>query len=395
MSLAENYRHHLDIVSASLDGALAETGYQSLLVYSGTAPARYNDDQYYPFRCNPQFRWLVPAAYAHSWLLYEPGARPRLLLYQPDDFWHSVPAHPETFWSECFDIQTFAVDKDLTGLLGGGQSRAFLGEQCGAVAALDPGSDNPRELVAMLNWQRSYKTQYEQDCLREANRIAVRGHLAVSRALRDRCSEMGLHLAYMKACGQGENRLPYDSIVALNEHAAVLHWTALSDVEFSHREVLSLLIDAGAECHGYAADITRTYANGVGLYADLVRAMDVLQQSLIEGIQVGNSYVDLHQSMLRCVAEVLHDFGIIRVSAEQALASSTRVRSCDRSSKNLCCSEPFGETSESLPAFACATRRSFWNVAEAPTSSLQMSSRHITASELRRAPRLVTKSLEG
>ena len=119
MNLTDNYIHHLQVVSASLDSALADTGFECLLIYSGSPAARYNDDQYCPFRCNPQFRWLVPEAYARSWLLYEPGSQPRLLLYQPDDFWHSVPALPDTFWSECFDIQTYAADTELGDLLGG------------------------------------------------------------------------------------------------------------------------------------------------------------------------------------------------------------------------------------------------------------------------------------
>ena len=41
---------------------------------------------------------------------------------------------------------------------------------------------------------------YEQDCLREANRIAVRGHRAVARLVKHPCSENTLNLDYMKAC---------------------------------------------------------------------------------------------------------------------------------------------------------------------------------------------------
>ncbi len=50
--------------------------------------------------------------------------------------------------------------------------------------------------------------------------------------------------------------MPYSNIVALNEHASVLHYTKLD-----HRapaEMRSFLLDAGAEYNGYAADLTRT-----------------------------------------------------------------------------------------------------------------------------------------
>ena len=319
MNSADNYDHHLEWVCAQLEQALAETGFDSLLIYSGHAPLRFRDDQHYPFRCNPQFRWLVPEAFARSWLSYTPGNRPLLLLYQPDDYWHSVPTLPDTAWSELLDNKPYSVDSELKGLLAGGSGRAFLGDSEGSDSSLELGEDNPARLNAMLDWQRSFKTPYEQACLREANRIAVRGHLAVEQAMEFRCSEISLHLAYMTATGQSENRLPYDCIVGLNEHAAVLHWTALSAAAQKPQEILSLLIDAGADCYGYAADITRTYAGEVGLFSDLIEAVDAMQQGLIDSIAVGASYVDLHRAAQRGIASLLHDFGILRASVDEAL----------------------------------------------------------------------------
>ncbi|MCZ6830420.1 MAG: Xaa-Pro dipeptidase [Gammaproteobacteria bacterium] len=315
----DSYTQHLELVCTQLDQALAETGFDSLLIYSGHAPLRYRDDLHFPFRCNPQFRWLVPDAYARSWLLYTPGTRPQLLLYQPDDYWHSVPALPETFWSEQLDIRPYSAESELKGLLAGAAQRAFLGNRSDCGTDLELGQENPAALNARLDWQRSFKTRYEQDCLREANRIAVRGHRAVARAVQSPCSENSLHLSYMKACGQGENRLPYDSIIALNEHAAVLHWTALSAKTQQPKQILSLLIDAGADCFGYAADITRTYAGEVGLFSDLLESMDNMQQEIVSSITVGRSYVDLHRTAQRGIAKILQDFGVLRVNVDQAL----------------------------------------------------------------------------
>jgi Xaa-Pro dipeptidase len=315
----DNFSEHLNLVTVQLTQALAETGFDSLLIFSGQPPMRFRDDQHYPFRCNPQFRWLVPEAYANSWLLYKPGERPQLLLHQPDDYWHSVPALPDTFWSEEFDIRPFSEDAGLCKLLAGSGNRAFLGDTDNCATAAETGTDNPPQLNALLDWARSYKTPYEQACLREASRIAVRGHRAVARAMQSACSENSLHLEYMKACGQGETRLPYDSIVALNEHAAVLHWTALSEKVYQPKELRSLLIDAGADCQGYAADITRTYATGVGLYSDLVEAVDSMQQKLVADIVVGNSYVEIHRATQHGVATILRNFGVLKVSADDAM----------------------------------------------------------------------------
>lgn len=319
MTVNDIYIQHLELVCDQLDLALAETGFDSLLVYSGQAPLRYRDDLHYPFRCNAQFRWLVPEAYAHSWILYVPGSAPQLLLYQADDYWHSQPSLPQTFWSDQLEIRAYSSDAQLKGLLAATGKRAFLGDRLGLSADLELGEENPAALNARLDWQRSFKTPYEQACLREANRIAVRGHCAIARAMRSSCSEMDLHLTYMKVCGQNDNRLPYDNIIALNEHAAVLHWTALSQQMLQPKEVLSLLIDAGADCRGYAADITRTYASSVGLFSDMVDAMDSVQQGIISSIKVGSSYVDLHRTAQRAIAQVLQDFGVLRVSTDAAL----------------------------------------------------------------------------
>ena len=48
--------------------------------------------------------------------------------------------------------------------------------------------------------------------------------MAAEQAFREGESEFGIHLRYMAAAGQTDTQLPYNNIVALNRHGAVLHY---------------------------------------------------------------------------------------------------------------------------------------------------------------------------
>jgi Xaa-Pro dipeptidase len=160
--------------------------------------------------------------------------------------------------------------------------------------------------------------------MREATVKAVRGHVAAREAFRAGESEFQINLAYLGACGQLPAELPYQNIVALNEHAGVLHYQHYDPVPPATRH--SFLIDAGGSQHGYASDITRTYAadSGTaesGLFAELIERMDAAQQSLIETMASGTPYLDLHIDMHRRLAGILAETKLVTCSAEEAFES--------------------------------------------------------------------------
>ncbi|MEO6926115.1 MAG: Xaa-Pro dipeptidase, partial [Rhodanobacter sp.] len=133
-------------------------------------------------------------------------------------------------------------------------------------------------------------------------------------------SELGIHQAYLAAAGQIDAELPYSSIVALNEHGAVLHY-----MDFTRqppKPARSLLIDAGASASGYASDITRTYAaTDAGEFQALIDSMDTAQQSFVARVRARQSYPDLHIHAHQVIAGVLREHGFIRMSAESAVES--------------------------------------------------------------------------
>ena len=178
---------------------------------------------------------------------------------------------------------------------------------------------NPPRLLARLELERARKSDYELGCMREASLIGARGHLAALRAFREGRSEFGIHLAFLEATAQNETELPYGSIVALNEHGATLHYQ-LRDraVPAQHH---SLLIDAGASTHGYASDITRTWAGANAPFAALVEGMDRLQLALCSQVRAGLDWRDLHLDTHHRVAALLRESGVLDMSPDEAVAT--------------------------------------------------------------------------
>jgi Xaa-Pro dipeptidase len=311
------YPAHHEALAARYGAALAASPWESLAVYSGSPRYRFRDDQSWPFRAGAFYQQWIPCEdHADSVLLFRAGRRPLLVLHLPRDYWHSVPAAPAGEWTRWFEIEIVhdpagvrrALPKDLS-------SCALLGEPDEKVAGWGFGALNPPALVNPLEFGRLYKTDYEVECIAIANRCAAAGHLAARDAFLGGASEFGIHLAYLAATGHSEAELPYANIIALNEHGATLHYGRFERNAPEARH--SFLIDAGARCRGYAADITRTWpARPAGEFAALVAALDRSQQALVDGLRPGGSYVDVHEDAQLAVAVILEEFGIVSMAPD-------------------------------------------------------------------------------
>lgn len=179
---------------------------------------------------------------------------------------------------------------------------------------------NPKGVLDYLHYYRSFKTEYELACMREAQKMAVNGHRAAEEAFRSGMSEFDINIAYLTAIGHRDTDVPYSNIVALNEHAAVLHYTKLD-----HRapeEMYSFLLDAGAEYNGYAADLTRTVGKSDNDYAQLVKDVNDEQLALIATMKAGVSYVDYHIQFHQRIAKLLRKHQIITDMSEEAMVEN-------------------------------------------------------------------------
>ncbi|MEM1433300.1 MAG: Xaa-Pro dipeptidase [Pseudomonadota bacterium] len=328
------YPEHLATLRARLDSLCAVQGLSAVVVPAGEAPLYAFDDQPVPFRANPHFlHWLPALDSSGSVLLLAPGATPELLFLKPEDYWHQPPPVPAPAAGN-FTVSTFATREALSKALHERLARlerassasrpngriVFIGEDDLPLPA--DATRNPPAVLAALHYARAVKSPFELVCLLRASQRAACGHQAVAAAFtgggRANSTEFSLHQAYLSASSQTAADLPYSSIVALNEHAGVLHYQ-----HYDRRPpvpVRSLLIDAGASWSGYASDVTRTYAAVPGLFADLIAAVTREQQALIATIRPEQSYLHLHADMHRRICGVLSEAGVFRCSAEEACA---------------------------------------------------------------------------
>lgn len=322
LSLDSLYPAHHAELAARYESVLAASPYDAIAVYSGAPRLRFRDDQAWPFRAGAFYQQWVPCdEHAGCVLLFRPDRKPLLVLNLPDDYWHSVPAVPAGPWTEHFDIK---VASDPAGVRAALPKKlascALIGEPDEQVAAWGCAALNPAAIVHPLEFARLYKTAYEVECIAVANRIAARGHRAARDAFQAGASEFGIHVAYLEATGHSEAELPYANIIALNEHGATLHYGRFERA--APTPPRSFLIDAGARCRGYAADITRTWpAEPGGEFAALVEALDQEQRALIEGLRPGASYVDVHEDAQLAVAVILEDFGIVAMAPDDMVAA--------------------------------------------------------------------------
>lgn len=318
--LAKLYPEHLRTLQAHADSALARGGFDHLLLAAGVLRDQFLDDRPYPFAVNPHFKhWLPVTRAPGSWLVYTPGKRPKLIYLQPRDYWHVVPEAPAGYWVEHFEIVIVHEADAVAAHLPRALARcAILGEDIAAVGAAQP--NNPQGVLDYLHWQRSFKTDYELAMLRVASKLGVRGHRAALAAFRAGKSEYDINTAYLNAVHETENELPYGNIIALNQHGAVLHYMDLNRAPPAHAD--SFLIDAGASFHGYASDITRTWAAPhADQFQALIDAVDAAQRGFVAKVRSGQDYADLHIHAHHVLAGILRDQDFIRMSAESAVES--------------------------------------------------------------------------
>ncbi|MFI4970429.1 MAG: Xaa-Pro dipeptidase [Lysobacterales bacterium] len=314
------YAEHLATLKARADAALERGGFEHLVVAAGQPGLQFLDDRPYPFAVNPHFKhWLPVIRAPGSWLVHTPGKKPRLVYLQPHDYWHVVPEAPAGYWAPHFDIVVIRDAKDARAHLPRDAARsAVIGEANTALEGFAP--NNPQAVLDYLHYHRACKTPYELAMMRVASKIGARAHRAAEAAFRVGDSEFDINIAYMATARQTDNELPYGNIVALNEHGAVLHYTELGHAPPAHAH--SFLIDAGASFHGYASDITRTYAaDDAGEFQALIDAVDAAQRGFCAKVRAGQSYPELHVHAHHVLAGVLHENGFIRMSAESAVES--------------------------------------------------------------------------
>lgn len=318
-ALAAHYASHIETIKERHDRALEKAGASHAVIFSGAPKKVFLDDYDYPFKTSPHYLgWLPLLDTPYSYIVYTPGKKPVLVYFQPEDYWHKPPDAPSGYWVDYFDIRIIhTVDAALAHLPESRDKTILIGDIDDDAQAFGIDRVNPTAAMNVLHYARSVKTEYEVECMRVATRKAIAGHRAAEQAFRRGASEYEIHMDYCRATSHTENELPYSNIVALNENGAVLHY------QYQERQApevsLSFLIDAGARCNGYAADITRTYAKDAGEFQALIDAVDTLQQDICGQVKAGMDYRVLHMLAHRKIGDALTAAGITSGSTDSLI----------------------------------------------------------------------------
>ena len=164
---------------------------------------------------------------------------------------------------------------------------------------------------------REVKSKEELALLTKAVRISAMGQRETMKAMHPGMSEteiQGIHeFVYKKYGSEYEG---YPSIVGAGNNGCVLHYIENSKMKVENDLVL---MDLGAEYHGYTADVTRTIpANGKfspeqKIIYDLVYEA---QEAGIATVKIGNSFSASDQAARDIITNGLLKLGIIKTAEE-------------------------------------------------------------------------------
>ncbi len=85
-----------------------------------------------------------------------PGRRPSVVRYAPEDYWYEQGGVTEAFWVPDFDLEEAGTLDAVWAAVGNPARAAFVGSEVDRAKAAGL-TVNPKELVARLDWTRSYK----------------------------------------------------------------------------------------------------------------------------------------------------------------------------------------------------------------------------------------------
>lgn len=273
-------------------------GGDALIHLKGNVPVARNFDVDYVFRQNSDFLYLTGVEEAGCHLVLDPKTRREILLVPRIDNHHRVWEGHVPSPAEARNL--FGVDR----VMYADELKKVLGRRRTVTRA---------KLRDALDDLRACKTEGELALMRRANVVSGAAHRAVMAAARPGMREYQLQAVFESECLKaGLKHLAYPSIVAAGVNGAVLHYRR-NDAPLRDGDLL--LIDAGAEEKGYAADITRTFpVNGrfTPRQRDVYQVVLAAQKSCIERARPGIVSADLHVHSMRAIAEGLKSLGLLR-----------------------------------------------------------------------------------
>ncbi|MCC6383691.1 MAG: aminopeptidase P family protein [Bacteroidia bacterium] len=175
-----------------------------------------------------------------------------------------------------------------------------------------------RVSIAKINAElREIKTPEELELMRKAINLTCRGFNEVLKAAKPGMTEYQLQSIneYFWFTG-GAEYSGYPSIVGGGHNSCVLHY------ESNRKKLVAgdiLVMDMGAEYHGYTADVTRSFPINGKFSAEQKAIYEIVLKAQEAGIKAalpGNSFNEPHKQATKVIADGLIKLGIIHSEQE-------------------------------------------------------------------------------
>ncbi|HOZ25133.1 MAG TPA: Xaa-Pro aminopeptidase [Thermomonas sp.] len=309
------------------------------------APERIRSrDTHYPYRQDSDFWYLTGCAEPDAVLVLVPGRKhgEAILFCRERDpereGWDGPRLGPDGAvellgMDDAYPISD--IDDILPGLLEGrrrvhyhlGRDADFdltlIGWLNRVRAQARQGAQPPQEFLELghlLDEMRLFKSADEIELMQRAADISVDAHRAAMRAARAGIHEYELQAELERVFRMHDAQPAYASIVGAGANACVLHYR---ENNAKSRDGDLVLIDAGAEYRGYAADITRTFPVN-GRFRKEQRALHDLvcaaQAAALAQARPGAAYEAGHDAAVATLTEGLLSLGLLKGRLEAAIA---------------------------------------------------------------------------
>ena len=315
------------------------------------APERVRSrDTHYPYRQDSDLLYLAGFPEPEAVLVLVPGrAHGESLLFCRErdparEAWDGPRTGPEGAvdaygMDDAYPIDD--IDEILPGLLEGrtrvyyhfGRDTDFdlklIGWLNRVRAQVRRGAEPPHEFLELghlLDEMRLFKSRDELKLMRKAARVSVLAHQAAMRAARPGVHEYELQAEIERVFRAHDGYPAYGTIVGAGANGCVLHYVANAA---RAKDGDLVLVDAGAEIGGYAADITRTFPVN-GRFTKEQRALHDLvgaaQAAALAQAQPGVPYEAGHVAAVETLTEGLLRLGLLKGKLEKNIADGSYKR---------------------------------------------------------------------
>ncbi len=228
------------------------------------------------------------------------------------------------------DVRNTEEKGDLYDLISAFKQKAHYPDSSSQTLQLEPQKNNldTQTLDSLMHELRGIKTPEEIGLLRKAVMISALGQREVMKAMRPGMSELevqGMHeFIYKKYQAEYEG---YPSIVGAGHNGCVLHYIENYKPKIEDGELI--LMDLGAEYHGYTADVTRTipvngkFTKEQKIIYDLVYEA---QEAAIKICREGTTFKEIYEATANVINPGLVELGIYKSLKEEDIINPATER---------------------------------------------------------------------